>query len=47
VRGDRLCNLQQGLVPLRESFTGGCGMRFHRSQYGLSISNASRGFGGC
>jgi hypothetical protein len=30
VRGDRLRNLQQGLVPLRESFTGRCGMRFHR-----------------
>jgi hypothetical protein len=30
VCGDRLRNLQQGLVPLRESFTGRCGMRFHR-----------------
>ena len=30
VRGDRLRNLQQSLVPLRESFTGRCRMRFHR-----------------
>jgi hypothetical protein len=29
VDGDRLRNLQQSLVPLRESFTRGCGMRFH------------------
>jgi hypothetical protein len=30
VCGDRLRNLQQGLVPLRESLTGRCGMLIHR-----------------
>ena len=29
VYGNSLRNLQQSLVPLRESFTGRCGMRFH------------------
>ena len=30
VGGDRLGNLQQGLVPLRECFTGRCGLPIHR-----------------
>ena len=29
VGGDRFRNLQQGLVPLRECLTGGCGMPIH------------------
>jgi hypothetical protein len=34
---DRLRNLQQSLVPLRESIAGGCGIPIHRLQYGLLI----------
>jgi len=30
VRGDCLCNLQQGLVPLRESLARRCGVPIHR-----------------
>jgi len=37
VCGNRLCDFQQGLVPLRESLTGRCGMPIHRRQYGLLI----------
>jgi hypothetical protein len=37
VCGDRLRNLQQGLVPLRESLARGCRMPIHRRQYGLLI----------
>ena len=40
VDGDRLRNLQQSLIPLSESLTGGCGMPIHRHQYGLLIVTA-------
>ncbi|MGH7219814.1 MAG: hypothetical protein ACREI1_05740, partial [Nitrospiraceae bacterium] len=37
VGGDRLRDFKQGLIPLCESLTGGCGLPFHRRQYGLLI----------
>ena len=43
---DRLRNLQQGLVPLRESLTGRCGMRFHRrAVWRIKPSRLKRGEG--
>ena len=43
VYGDRLRNLQQSLVSLRESIAGRCRIPFHGAKYGSLVCTGSRG----